>query len=796
MATRISLKLYVRTSGLYKIDGTPRGAKNVNRRQGIGGYQRNVTRNNSLHNTALHWLDAAINEAREADPTFRVSSPAVRKAKAALKAHVKKLHVVLPHCERLRYFVGAEDQLLSTTRECFDRNADDVHDRRFFMYAGQKVGKDGRPLYERRPLKGGKPWEDPSGKLVYPPVSPLQTLRILFPIPANLLFQKMLEDAEHHGAEIYKDCQDVVLTWADDFQRDELPRFVEEWTGEVDEDNYVPLSAAELVEAAQHWDTKLPHIEVGLSELREISREEALEKKMPIDKPFGKSLLKKLLGYDLDLPRRLKGRAFVLCGKPQLGRQGPDMVGLHLQKRAGWELLPEDQAHYDSKLYRGKERRKYGGIGLGIDTDLNDRFYTYCKQKAESLGMAEEWEAAEAAYREWLREAVVLKRDLEAAKRLAQLHFDMEQAEKGKAIRKAEVESTRVQLQAELRDAGFGSKELNELALVHPLRKIVEKILDGWTLDGELLTLGKLGRLAREGLSKLIAFLTRLFEDGFPSRTGMPAPDEDPDVWAIIERRVAEEASKLKPIIVERVLERRVKLSADQQRWRDRRFWLSQDQSLREKAPLVVEACRDEAVGLLNWKEPKWFGKKVAWNEQIAIVDDMIDQVNAEYDTEQARLLAIKAKQDADDAAAKENALKTAMIIAEHGTVVGAFKDSETSEQTAQRVAAERTAQDTATRARNAVVNRLRDKAGDLHHQFEEHILFAAAGVILSDTQIGPAARETRVVRLMRSLSAGFEKSGRWQPADLVTVVIVDRASPFDLSPHGKAERELEIGMG
>ena len=661
----------------------------------------------------------------------------------------------------------------------------------------QKLGKDGQPLYERRPLKGGKPWEDPSGKLVYPPVSPLQTLRILYPIPANLLFQKMLEDAKRHGPETYEDCQDVVLTWADDFQRDELRQFVEEWTGEVDEaGNYVPLSAAELVETAHHWDTKLPHIEVGLSELREISREEAIEKKMPIDKPFGKSLLKKLIGYDLDLPQRLEKRAFVLCGKPQLGRQGPDMVGLHLQKRAGWVLLPEDEAHYKSKLYRGKVLRKYGGIGLGIDTDLNDRFYTYCKKKAESLGMVEEWEAAEVAYREWLREAVALKRDLDAAKRLAQLHFDMEQAEKGKAIRQREVESMRVQLQAELRDAGFGSKEMNELALVHPLRKIVEKILDGWTLDGELLTLGKLGRLAREGLSKLIAFLTRLFEDGLPSRTAMPAPNEDPDVRAIIEQRVAEEAARLKPVIVERVLERRVKLTADKQRWQDRRFWLSQDESLREKAPLVVEACRDEAVGLLDWKERKWVGKRAAWKEQLAIVDDLIDHVNSEFDTEQARLAAIKAKQDAHDAAAKENALKTAMIVAEHGTVVGAFKDAETSEQTAERVAAERAAQDTVVRARNAVVDRLRAKAGDLNHQFEEHILFAAAGAILSDTQIGPAARESRVVRLMKALSAGIGKSGRWQPADLVTVLIVDRASAFDLSPHGKAERELEIGRG
>lgn len=787
----------MRTSGLYKIDGTPRAARNVNRRRGIGGYQRNVTRNNALHNTALHWLDAAINEAREADPTFRVSSAAVRKAKAALKAHVKKLHVVLPHCEPLRYFVGAEDNLLSATREGFDRNADDVHDRRFFMYAGKKLGKDGRLLYERRPLKGGKPWEDPTGKLVYPPVSPVQTLRILFPIPANLLFQKMLEDAEQHGPEIYKDCQDLVLTWADDFQRDDLRQFVEEWTGEVDEaGKYLPLSAAELVDSAHHWDTKLPHIEVGLAELREISREEAVEKKMPIDKPFGASLLKKLLRYDLDLPQRLEKRAFVLCGKPQLGRQGPDMVGLHLQKRAGWELLPEDQAHYESKLYRGKEFRKYGGIGLGIDTDLNDRFYTYCKKKAESLGMTEEWDAAEAAYRAWLREAAALKRDLDAAKRLAQLHFDIEQEEKGKAIRKREVESMRVQLQAELRDSGFTSKEMNELALVHPLRKIVEKILDGWTLDEELLTLGKLRRLAREGLTKLIAFLTRLFEDGSPSRTAMPTPDEDPDVRAIIEQRVAEEAARLKPVIVERVLERRLKLTADQKRWRDRRFWLSGDESLRQKVPLVVEACRDEAVGLLDWKERKWGGKSAAWKEQVAIIDDMINQLNADYDTEQARLAAIKAKQDAHDAVAKENALKAAMIVAEHGTVVGAFKDSETPEQTAERVAAERAAQDTATRARNAVVNRLRDKAGDLHHQFEEHILFAAAGVILGDTQIGPAAREARVVRLMKSLSAGIGKSGRWQPADLVTVVIVDRACPFDVSPHGKDERELEIGMG
>ena len=653
----------MQTKGIYNVDGTPRGTNKVNRRRGIGAYQRNLTRANSLHNTALHWLDAGLNEARDANPSYRTSSPAVRKAKAALKAHVDKLRVWLPDCEQLRYFVGADDTLLPATAEQFDRNSDDVHDRRFFMYAGGKLRKNGQPYWERRPLKGGQARQNASGELVVPPVSPQQSLRLHFSPPCNFLFKGMLARGAARGREAFLDTQDLILTWPDEFQRDELPKFLQEWTGNYDENGEaVPLSAVELVDTVQHWDTGLPHVEVGVAELREISPEEAIEKGMPIRKPFGKALLKKLIKQDVDLPGRLMGRAFVLCGKPQLGRQGPGMVGLQILKRAGWQLQADQQAHYDSKIYRGAELRDYAQ-GLGIDTDLNDRFYTYCQRKAEALGLAKEWEAAEADYRNWLDEALPLKKELERVQRLAQLNFDHDQEAKGKQLRKLQVEEMRVQVQMELRDAGWDSKAMNALAAIHPLRKIAEAVLDGL---GSL-TIGRLGAAARMGFEYLVEFLRKIFENGFPSRVALAPMAEDPDVMAAIAKGVSEEAAKLKPIIKEiqvpgpvRYLEREE--TENERMWRETSELLRSNESIAQQAPLVKKAVGEYFTqSNFDFKSPFWMANRFAYGEQWAIV--------------KAEVLRLRATRDAENAAKDRPAQGRTLVADAQGSTEPAMKE-------------------------------------------------------------------------------------------------------------------------
>lgn len=113
---------------------------------------------------------------------------------------------------------------------------------------------------------------------------------------------------------------------------------------------------------------------------------------------------------------------------------------------------------------------------------------------------------------------------------------------KGKRLRKLQVEGMRLQVQAELRDAGFDSQAMNALAGIHPLRKIAEAVLDG--LGG--LTIGRLGAAARIGFDHLVEFLRNIFENCFPSRVALTPLSEDPDVAAAITKGVAEAAAKIK----------------------------------------------------------------------------------------------------------------------------------------------------------------------------------------------------------------------------------------------------------
>ena len=523
----------------YNLNGRP----TVGRRSGLTGYQRSLSPANTLHDTLSHIAHAGLNEAREAEPAFMVRSPKVNAAKKVFKQHVAKLKFFQPRVESLRYFLKSESGLYAVTGEGYDDRADEVLDRMFYF---RKVKKKGKEYWSRVPIRTG---EESKKKGVLP--SPLQSLRVFYSPACNFFFKRLTEEASKLGPKIGEATSDMVMNWAQDFYRDELPKFLLERTAKafLADGSPDPASAIEWVSVAEHDDTGIKHVEIRLTEGKEVPREEAHALGMPIDKPFGSDLRalldaaqaereivdeKRGIGPRPPIHERIMGKAFLHVGKPQLGRQGPDQVGLHLLRLAGHTLNPEQEEHYQNKLWRGEHERSYPG-GLGIDVAVNDLFYHYCVRKAATLGLEPQWKEAEVKYRAWLLEAQPLKKELVQAKRLAQLEFDGDQEEKAKQLRKRDVEVKRVEIQAALTEADLDRGEMVQLAEKYPLRQIAEACLDG--LAG--LTVTKLARAAADGLAALLEFLKGVFSSDQKLRVPLVETPDDPDFRAAVQKGVA-----------------------------------------------------------------------------------------------------------------------------------------------------------------------------------------------------------------------------------------------------------------
>ena len=547
----------------YNLNGRPY----VRRRSGVTGYQRSLSPANTLHDTLSHIAHAGLNEAREAEPAFIVRSPKVNAAKKVFKRHVAKLKFFQPGVESLRYFLKGESGLYAVTGEGYDDRADEVLDRMFYF---RKVKKKGKQYWSRVPIRTG---EESKKKGILP--SPLQSLRVFYSPACNFFFKSLTEEASKLRP---KDCEvtsDMVMNWAQDFYRDELPKFLLERTAKsfLPDGSPDPASAIEWVSVAEHDDTGIKHVEIRLTEGKEVTREEAHALGMPIDKPFGSDLSQLLDAVQAEreivdekrgleprppIHERIMGKAFLHVGKPQLGRQGPDQVGLHLLRLAGHTLTPEQEEHYQNKIWRGEQERSYLG-GLGIDVAVNDLFYHYCVRKAATLGLEPQWKEAEAKYRAWLLEAQPLKEQLVQAKRLAQLEFDGDQEEKAKQLRKRDVEVKRVEIQAALTEAGLGREDMVKLAEKYPLRQIAEACLDG--LAG--LTVTKLASAAADGLAALLEFLKGVFSSGQRVRLPLVETPDDPDFLAAVQKSVSLiEANRLAAVPKPPVFDLRVACNA------------------------------------------------------------------------------------------------------------------------------------------------------------------------------------------------------------------------------------------
>lgn len=794
----------------YRSGGSPvRGRIRVrNSRKGPGSYQTRLTRKNLLHNlltgAGLHWFHAGLNLGRDANPVDRITSPLVKKAKKALFDHVLKLRVTFPEVESLSHGVNRDGVLVSATEEQFDERGKELLDMLFFHRGGvfrtSKTGEK-KEYFTRIALTGDDP-------------SPLQSIRLLDPIPFNLMAKALLKQARTAGPEAYLETQELLAFWDEDFAQEEIPRFLVDWTANdtLEDGSPNPATACRMVLTSRHRDTGLGHREVIVSEIEEVPREEAIEKGMPIDKPFGAAIKKFLARIDPDLPARLMGRAFRRVGSPQLGRQGPEQVGLQMMRRAGWKLQPDQQAHYDSRVYKGKAERGYGEQGLGIDVDLNDRYYSYCQKKAATLGLSREWEAAEAEYRAWLDAAVPLKQALDQARTLARLNFDEDQKKRGQQMRAREIETMRLQVQLALRDEGYTPAMMTALAKKAPLRKVSEAILD--SLNG--FSIPRLCAEARKGLESLIRFLLNLFENGVPARASLPAPDQDPDVLAAIARGVEEKASKLKPVVVEKFVEkevvreivREVKVPGPERqitRWKMRSYFgkgkerynemaniLSWDLAL--EVPLIRIRLAEEIAGLEPFSSPQLKGVAVrgsavrkAFEAQLKIMNAAIEdsrRISAELDEEERRQ---RAQAAAETEAAKE-AIRLAEMKAEGHLVVGSWDDGAPEDAVAR---AEKIRQ--ATLARNQIVARWQHSLGaEGGKHFSGAKLYELAGEVLAHKD--PDRREARVLRLMRVCLKGVGKAGMWKPSLIDQIVIADAKAPYTLARAGE-DRELEISQ-
>ena len=367
------------------------------------------------------------------------------------KELVEELRFYPPDLPRISNYIGEKSLLRAADKKEMIAHLRDLLRTRIFFW-GKNV-KRGKTYYERRFLRTGPK----SSRLP----SCAQGIRISHSPVLNLFNREQLELARAEGDE-------AAVRFQQEMQADEEAFFpkaraiVIEWTGE---DNQ-PLLAAEIVAADKHRDTGLAHDDYVLSEVGEMDPENAVEAGIPIHRPIGK---KKLEKYGIERCAELVGRAFIRIGKPQMGRQGPAMVGWHLQKLAGYKLPKEQAEQYASKIARGRDERGYGDDGLGIDVALNEAFYRHCKEKAISKGLGAAWAKAEADYVEWLERAAAVKMEIARLRELAALSFDDDKEKQAARDRRRDVETVRRIIRSSL---PFDDAGMRELARAHPLRKI------------------------------------------------------------------------------------------------------------------------------------------------------------------------------------------------------------------------------------------------------------------------------------------------------------------------------------
>jgi hypothetical protein len=519
--------------------GTPRAKKGSNPRRGSGGYQKNWSVSDALHMgpTPLHEYHHDLNEGRDNAPEFFIQSPALNAKLAEYKELVEELRLYLPDLPQISNYVAEKDVLRPADKAELVEHLRDLLRTRIFFW-GKNV-KGTRTYYERRFLRTG-----PKSKRL---PSCAQGLRVSHSPVMNFFNRERLALAEAEGPEAARKLQQEIQAEEEAFFPT-AQRIIVAYTGMAVGGEISPLTAAELIAADKHRDTGLAHDDYVVSEIREMDAETAVELGIPIYKPLGK---KKVEKYGKQQCDEIIGRAFLRVGKPQMGRQGPAMVGWHLQKLAGYELPKEQADQYARKITRGRTERGYGDDGLGIDVALNAAFYSHCKQNAASKGLTAQWAKAEADYVDWLKRAASVKQEISRLRELAALSFDADQDKKAAMLRRRDVETMRSQVRAALHPAPFDDAQMRELAKAHPLRNIAELVLDG------VATIPDLMKEAAVGLAHFITWLAKLFASGVVARMPLAHAEVDHDFEASVEKAAARRPPVMvvKEVTVERIVE-------------------------------------------------------------------------------------------------------------------------------------------------------------------------------------------------------------------------------------------------
>gem|GEM_PF-4811351 len=487
--------------------------------------------------TPLHEYHHDLNEGRDNAPEFFIRSPALNAKLAEYKELVEELRLYLPDLPQISNYVAEKEVLRPADKAELVEHLRDLLRTRIFFW-GKNV-KGAKKYYERRFLRTG-----PKSKRL---PSCAQGLRVSHSPVMNFFNRERLALSEADGPDAARKLQQEIQADEEAF----FPtarRIIAAHTGTAVGGKISPLTAAELIAADKHRDTGLAHDDYVVSEIREIDAETAVELGIPIYKPLGK---KKVEKYGKQQCDKLVGRGFVRVGKPQMGRQGPAMVGWHLQKLAGYELPKEQADQYARKIARGRTERGYGDDGLGIDVALNAAFYAHCKEKAVMKGLAVQWANAEADYVDWLKRAATVKQEISRLRELAALSFDADQEKKGAMLRRRDVETMRLQVRAALHPAPFDDAEMRELAKAYPLRKIAELVLDGVS------TIPDLMKEAAVGLAHFIKWLSTLFANGVMTRMPLAKAEVDHDFEAAVEKAAARRPriTVVKEAPVERVVE-------------------------------------------------------------------------------------------------------------------------------------------------------------------------------------------------------------------------------------------------
>jgi hypothetical protein len=517
--------------------GTPRAKKGSNPRRGSGGYQKNWSVSDALHMgaTPLHEYHHDLNEGRDNAPEFFIQSPALNAKLAEYKELVEELRLYFPDLPQISNYVAEKDVLRPADKAELVEHLRDLLRTRIFFW-GKNI-KGTKKYYERRFLRTG-----PKSKRL---PSCAQGLRVSHSPVMNFFNQERLALAEAEGPDAARKLQQEIQADEEAFFPT-AQRIIVAYTGTAVGGKISPLTAAELIAADKHRDTGLAHDDYVVSEIREIDAETAVELGIPIYKPFGK---KKVEKYGKQQCDEIIGRAFVRVGKPQMGRQGPAMVGWHLQKLAGYELPKEQADQYARKIARGRTERGYGDDGLGIDVALNAAFYSHCKQTAASKGLAAQWAKAEADYVDWLKRAASVKQEISRLRELAALSFDADQEKKAAMLRRRDVETMRLQVRAALHPVPFDDADMRELAKAYPLRKIAGLVLDGVS------TIPDLMKEAAVGLAHFIRWLAKLFANGVMTRFPLAEAEVDHDFEAAVEKAAARRlpVTVVKEVPVERI---------------------------------------------------------------------------------------------------------------------------------------------------------------------------------------------------------------------------------------------------